>query len=335
MRWGVLLSGEHATLPAAELEALLAVHAPNAEMSLHGLLAVAQGAGVEAGLRRMAMATEWGRLWAMLPPEAQPQDVADAIAVHADGNGTFAVRWQRRGAGKASGGQAFAGAAGRALVDAGHAINLENPKRTLAIWFLPEAVAVVEVRGTRPIFSARVVEERSHFSPVSLHPSWSSALLHLARAKPGARVLDPFCGTGGIVLEAALEGYDAWGSDLDAWMVQGTLCTLADAGPDPLDGTVFEADIGQVPRLVERVDAVVTDLPYGRASGTEGEPIGTLHDRALAAFHRVLSRGGRAVVGHADATALRAQAHGFEVEATFEQFVHKSLTRRFVVLRKR
>ncbi|MHB8606006.1 MAG: TRM11 family SAM-dependent methyltransferase, partial [Thermoplasmatota archaeon] len=48
-----------------------------------------------------------------------------------------------------------------------------------------------------------------------------------ARGPAGARVLDPFCGTGGLALECALVGARVLASDLDARMVAGTAQTLA------------------------------------------------------------------------------------------------------------
>ncbi|HJQ94045.1 MAG TPA: hypothetical protein VJ874_07170, partial [Candidatus Thermoplasmatota archaeon] len=184
----------------------------------------------------------------------------------------------------------------------------------------------------RSRFEARISDERAHFSPVGMHPRRAASLLHLARAPPCSRVYDPFCGTGGMVLEAALEGYDAWGSDLDPFMVQGTLQTLADAAPEPLDGQAFVADIADAPGLVGMVDAVVTDLPYGRSSGTDGEPLRGLYGRAFTAFAELLPAGGHLLVGHSDPSLLAGlEAAGFRVVERHAEPVHKSLVRHYAV----
>ena len=54
----------------------------------------------------------------------------------------------------------------------------------------------------RNILETRKVGERPFFSPISLHPRYARALINLTGVKNGGTVLDPFCGTGGIVIEA-------------------------------------------------------------------------------------------------------------------------------------
>lgn len=334
----VLLSGEHPTLPAAELRALLDVHDPRAGVHAQGLVAAVQPGrpeGTDEALARMALAHEWGELWAQAPetPEGLAQ-LAAIVRGRASGQGSAAVAAERRGEGKGVDRAAVERALGAALRDAGHAIDLRAPETVLFAWLADGRIAVGLRRGRqdRSRFEARVSDERAHFSPVSMHPRRAASLLHLARVAPGGRVYDPFCGTGGMVLEAALEGYDAWGSDLDSFMVQGTLQTLADAAAEPLDGHAFVADIADAPALVGPVEAVVTDLPYGRGSSTDGEPLRELYGRAFAAFARLLPAGRHAVVGHPDPSLLSGlEAHGFRVVERHAEPVHRSLVRHYAV----
>jgi tRNA (guanine10-N2)-dimethyltransferase len=334
----VLLSGEHPTLPAAELQALLAVHDSRGTGNAMGLVAVVQPGdpkGTDEALARMALAHEWGELWAQAPETADGlARLAEVVRAKATGAGTAAVAAVRRGEGKGLDRSAVERALGTALKDAGHSIDLRSPSLALFAWLVDGRIAVGLRRGQhdRSRFEARISDERAHFSPVSMHPRRAASLLHLARVAPGGRVYDPFCGTGGMVLEAALEGYDAWGSDLDPFMVQGTLQTLADAAAEPLDGQVFVADIADAPALMGTVDAVVTDLPYGRGSSTDGEPLRELYGRAFAAFAALLPAGHHAVVGHPDPALLAGlEAHGFRVAERHAEPVHKSLVRHYAV----
>jgi tRNA (guanine10-N2)-dimethyltransferase len=244
------------------------------------------------------------------------------------------VAAERRGEGKGLDRVAVERALGTALKEAGHAIDLRDPGLVVFAWLVDGRVAVGVRRGQpdRSRFEARISDERAHFSPVGMHPRRAASLLHLARVQPGARVYDPFCGTGGMVLEASIEGYDAWGSDLDPFMVQGTLQTLADAAAEPLDGHAFVADIADAPALAGPVDAIVTDLPYGRSSSTDGEGLRELYARAFSAFAALLAPGGHAVVGHPDPALLAGlEAHGFRVVERHEERVHKSLVRHYAV----
>lgn len=334
----VLLSGEHPTMPAAELRALLDVHDPQATGDALGLVAVVQPGRAErtdAALARMALAHEWGDLWAQAPETLEGlQLLAAAVRARATGVGSAAVAAERRGAGKALDRAVVERTLGAALKGAGHAIDLHAPEQVVFAWLVDGRIAIGLRRGQpdRSRFEARISDERAHFSPVSLHPRRAASLLHLARVAPGGRVYDPFCGTGGMVLEAALEGYDAWGSDLDSFMVQGTLQTLADAAAEPLDGHVFEADIAAVPALVGTVDGIVTDLPYGRGSSTDGEPLRELYERAFGAFAALLPMGAHAVIGHPDPALLDGlEAHGFRFVERHAEPVHKSLVRHYAV----
>src|SRR5205085_5237196 len=101
----VQLSGEHPTLPLAELTALLAVHDEGATVSAQGLIAVVQpgrGEHTDAALARMALAHEWGELWIQAPDDAEClAHVAGVVRLKTrDGTGSAAVATQRRGTGK-------------------------------------------------------------------------------------------------------------------------------------------------------------------------------------------------------------------------------------------
>jgi len=338
-----LLSGEHPTLPAAELRALLDVHAPAASLATDGLVARIDGAddaAVDRALARAALVHEWMQPWADVPDTPDGLlEAAQAVRARTDGRGSAAVVTERRGQGKSPHSLAVERALGHALADAGHRIDLRQPDCVVAAWLLAGRVLVGLRQGLadRARFDARASDERSHFSPVSLHPRRAASLLHLARVAPGGRVYDPFCGTGAFVLEAALEGYAALASDLDPFMVQGTLQTVTDVPPAPLDCDAFVADIGDTPGLLGEaaVDGIVTDLPYGRASGTDGEGVAALYPRALAAIALLLKPEAHAVVGHPDPSLLEGvEALGLTVTERHAERAHRSLTRHFAVLKR-
>ncbi len=91
----------------------------------------------------------------------------------------------------------------------------------------------------------------------SLDSRFARALVNLV---PDARsILDPCCGAGSIVLEAASLGLEAHGVDWKVPLVGMTRENLAHFG---YTGTVTQADSRT---HVRAVDAVVTDVPYGHA----------------------------------------------------------------------
>jgi len=52
-----------------------------------------------------------------------------------------------------------------------------------------------------------------------LPPKLALTMINLSGVKPGARILDPFCGTGVILQEAALLDYNVYGTDLSEKMI--------------------------------------------------------------------------------------------------------------------
>ena len=328
MTWAVHLTGDHASLAQAELEAVCG------PAQWLGPRIALVNASLE-DVSRLAFLREAGRF---LFSTHDQVDVLDALAptVAASAQpGSQAVASVRTGQTKSPNSQMIRRAWGTALA-AEHPIDLHGADHTVSAWFHDgQVTAVWRATVGATDHSRRGVEHRAHFSPVSLPPRVAAALVHLTGCRPGQTVYDPFCGTGGIALEAAMMGYQVLASDLDPWMVQGTLCTLTDAGPEPLDADVFVADIGDAPDLASGVDGIVTDMPYGSASTTNQEALASLYGRAFEAFRAILPVGGRAVIGHADAELLRpVEEHGFLVEHVHEHFVHKSLTRRYAVVKR-
>lgn len=185
--------------------------------------------------------------------------------------------------------------------------------------------------------AARHVKHRPRFSPVSLPPKLARALVNLARVPRGGILYDPCCGTGGILLEAAAMGIRVIGSDLDPAMAEATRTNLQHYGRPPLDA--YASDVGAAPaelarREIAPIDAVVTDLPYGRSASTGKESLPSLYDRAFDAIARTLRPGAYAVIGVPSEAAVRRAADFLTPVDHFSFRVHHSLTRHFAVLRR-
>jgi tRNA (guanine10-N2)-dimethyltransferase len=155
-------------------------------------------------------------------------------------------------------------------------------------------------------------------------PRLARALVNISQVQPGEILYDPFCGTGGILLEASLAGAGILGSDFDPSMVAG--CR------ENLDGAdLMLSDAASLPIMDGSIDAVVTDLPYGQSVRIRAATMHRLYDESLGEIRRVLAPGRRAVVvTHTDIKDI-AQDHFANVDR-YEQRVHKSLTRRIMVL---
>ena len=71
-----------------------------------------------------------------------------------------------------------------------------------------------------------------HPYPAKFIPQIPGSLLDYPSPPPGSTVTDPFCGSGTALLEAAVRGYDAVGTDSNpiAALVSRTKCTPLTAG---------------------------------------------------------------------------------------------------------
>ena len=228
---------------------------------------------------------------------------------------------------------------GAALVAADHAVDLDDPDHVLRAAFAGETCVVGWQVATRAGgYGDRRPTDRPFFQPGGMDPVDARALVNVAGARPGARVLDPMCGTGGFLVEAGLVGARVVGVDAQAKMVRGARenCRASLGGRRASLGgrraslgggvEVFRGDATGLPLADDAVDTAVLDVPYGRQSKVVGEDLvpGVLREVRRVAPRAVVVAD-RSLAGAADET-------GWTVETRHERRVHRSLTRHVHVL---
>lgn len=134
-------------------------------------------------------------------------------------------------------------------------------------------------------FLKRRPSSRPFFRSVAMPPQLSRILVNLSRLRPGEYFLDPFAGTGSILIEAYLVGGKPIGIDIDWEMVKGARLNLKYYGMTGAE--VFLSDAKAIP--LERVDAVATDPPYGRSASTHGENIYSIYRLFVKAVSNILA----------------------------------------------
>jgi tRNA (guanine10-N2)-dimethyltransferase len=226
---------------------------------------------------------------------------------------------------------------GAVLVDRGFAVDLDDPDHELRAVFSDDTcllgwLAVESVRD----YGDRTPTDRPFFQPGGMAPLDARALANIAGAAPGTRLLDPMCGTGGVLLEAGLLGADVVGSDAQWKMARGTRTNLdaylgSAGGSSPVDDDrpvgsfeVTRADATDLPFREDSFDAAVFDVPYGRQSKIARHELRDLIAGALSEARRVAPRAVVVADGLLREAALDA---GWLVDETFEKRVHGSLTR--------
>jgi len=253
---------------------------------------------------------------------------------------------------------------GQILVDRGFSVDLEEPDHVLRVAFSAgrleggrgdvlepddesdepagEHVSVcalgwLAAESVRD-FGSRAPTDKPFFQPGSMDPLLARAVANVAGARPEATILDPMCGTGGVLVEAGLVGADVIGTDAQAKMATGARTNLRhilerdEPSPTGVERGAWHVGRGDATRLPlsdDAVDGVVFDAPYGRQSKIDTHRLEDLVAGALDEAHRVAPR---AVVVADRSWAGEARAAGWELESVFERRVHRSLTRYVLVL---
>jgi len=99
-----------------------------------------------------------------------------------------------------------------------------------------------------------------------LPPKLAQIMINLANPSPGARILDPFCGTGVILQEALLMGHSVIGTDNNLRMIEFTkanLSWLQDGFGKLPDWHVAEGD-ATTRMWIGRIDVVVSEAYLGK-----------------------------------------------------------------------
>jgi tRNA (guanine10-N2)-dimethyltransferase len=183
-------------------------------------------------------------------------------------------------------------------------------------------------------FELREPMKRPAFHPSSLRPKFASLLVNLSGVKPGEQFLDPFCGMGGILIEAGLLGAEILGVDFDESALRGATKNLDFYRVKDFD--LKQGDSASIDVLWKHnsIDAIATDPPYGRSSHVEAGSITDLYESVLDSAWHLLKHGKRLVIIHPNNIKLNITRAKYDIVARGEWYVHGGLTRKILVLRK-
>jgi tRNA (guanine10-N2)-dimethyltransferase len=215
----------------------------------------------------------------------------------------------------------------------GFRANLKNPDMEFRLILSERAVLGTLLSSIdRSAYEKRTPQNKPFFYPGVLMPRIARALINLSGIKPGELFLDPFCGTGGILIEAGLVGARVIGIDAQEKLVTGARINLE---AFDLDYALMQGDACRIPLKEDTLDAVVTDPPYGRSAAILAESLEKLYSCAFEEIQRVLKPGGIAVVVSDKPASEYGERVGLRVLEVYVQRVHRSLTRTITVFQKK
>lgn len=329
------LSGEHATLPFSE--AIACLESLNADfrivLKLDGCLVVElqnDASLIRTLSKRLSMTHHLIEVLGI--GGAREDEILDIVSESAiDIEGTYSVRVKSIKDNLRINTESMERRIGGIFYMRGAHADLKNPDLQFRVLRIGGKSIFGIIRGSvdRGAFEARRPHYKPFFYPGVLMPRVARALVNIAR--PSEYIYDPFCGTGGILVEAGLIGIRVIGGDVQRKLLVGAKMNLGHYGADY---TLMYQDACRMALRDGSVDAVVTDPPYGRSAAIKAESLEQLLTGSLNEIHRVLKKGKRAVFISEQSIEVFAKEAGFNLVESHLQRVHKSLTRRISVLEK-
>lgn len=270
-----LISGSNIELARAEIESLMHLHSDTASVHWYGRVGLidCKSNPIPLLLGRAALAREVGNII------HEGHDTSTLLNQMSEGvltnilnsKQSFAVRiytidynFESREK------QQFITNVGKRIQDITEAsVSLDYPDVVISVIALENRIILCESFKS---YQRQILEQRTPSSRAFFHPSMMNSLLarvmcNIAGVQPNHSVLDPFCGGGGILCEAALIGAQITGIDVNWKLLKGAQNNLIDLNVSNF--SLIQADSRKIP--VCQVDSIVTDPPYGRTSSTRGQ----------------------------------------------------------------
>ncbi len=210
--------------------------------------------------------------------------------------------------------------------------NVKNPKVDLGnaqtrihlFGFKKQILICLLINITDKSFKERIAIKNPAPHPTGMNPKLSIACINLT-GKTKGKLLDPFCGAGGLLIEAGLLGYKTIGYDINQAMLNRAKINL-----DHYKIKDYRLKINDATKKLEKADLVVTDLPYGKNSQLD-EP---LEDLAKKFFKKLYESTDAAVILVPDFLDYKKTLGKFKTKHVFGYYLHKSLSKKILVLNK-
>ncbi len=161
--------------------------------------------------------------------------------------------------------------------------------------------------------------------PTTLNPKIAKAMINLSGFR-GGKLIDPFCGAGGILIEAARLGFKVTGYDIDKRAIGKAKLNLLHLGINKVHLEKRDALT-----IKKKYNCIVTDLPFGKNSKLSME----LENLYKKFFDIALKHSKKIIVGMPSTTSKSVINKKWKIVNFFELYVHKSMSKIIYVLERK
>jgi len=204
-------------------------------------------------------------------------------------------------------------------------VNLVSPKTQFHFFFTKDKIYCgVLLNPMDESFEDRKAHLRPMLHPTSLHPRLARCLVNLTGAIQPATILDPFCGTGGILIEAGLMDFKVIGYDIDDLMIK-----RADKNLKHFK-VKYDLRKKDATKIKIRYNYIVTDLPYARS--TRKVDLEKLYSDFLKNLKKILKK--RAVICFPSFINHKKfiKSAKLKLVVEYSYYLHKSLSKTICVI---
>ncbi len=208
-------------------------------------------------------------------------------------------------------------------------VNLTNSKTQIELFIYKKQVfcglLITEINSE---FEKRHPKIRPSMHPTTLKPKLARAMINLS-GKTKGKLLDPFCGTGGILIEAGLLDYKPVGYDLSDFLLKGCEKNLKHYKIKN-----YKLKHKDSTTKLEKASLIITDLPYGLHSSLfQKKNLKELYSKFLSSAQNSTDN---AVIIFPNKVNIKnlIKKTKFKIKQIFKLRVHRSLTRNIVILKK-
>lgn len=202
-------------------------------------------------------------------------------------------------------------------------VNLENPDTKIEFYKIKNKIyATKSLWENHEKFEQRSSEKRPNVSPNSMNPRLARAMINIAGEN---EITDPFCGTGGIIIEAGLCKIKSFGYDIDEIQIKKAKQNL-----NFYKIKNFKIGVGDATKLKKKTKAIVTDPPYGKNTKLT-DSIEKLYLSFLKNSEKITKKIVMSFPNTLDHKKIIKKTK-WKIRAEFDYYIHKSMTKKIVVL---